>query len=320
MHVRRLIDRFVVDELSAKGEDAMRAHLRGCGACRAYFEEQTLLFRALARDPLRATPAEAVRIARRATGAEAPAQRALRDAVAGFLVFEPARAFAGALLVVLLATAGVVVAPRQGARTASAGVVHEPQNPVLAGTVRRAKASSVDGRPLSDGAPIASLSVLVVEEGGLLEVELARGGTLRVFPDSKLSLGPSGEQVVLERGKVWSIVEGGKGSFAVYSPHGTAEVLGTSFVVDATSPDATEVRVVEGRVKVTDAEDRGTVVVAAAQGTRLTPARAPTAPGRSSASDAAEWQRVLDRFFKNLEQGIKRGIDSLQRSISKGGR
>ncbi len=320
MHARGAVDRFLLDGLSRRAEARMRDHLRGCDGCQAYYDEQVSLLRALAGAPDRPTRAELARLAHIDEDVRATAP-SLWQRLASVLAFHPLRTALGACAVVLLivaATVGGRLVHTTRVATAATPDSVEHLAPVPAATIVRATAATLDGLPVKEGTSVPSMAVLVVAEGGLVEAELVRGGTLRVFPSTTLSLLPRGEQVVLAHGKVWCIVDTGKGPFLVTTPQGAAEVLGTSFIVDASADDATDVRVVEGKVAVTDAEDRGTVVVRAAETSRLTADARPTPARRGSGTDAAEWQRAFDRFFKDLGRGIQRGIDSLQRSISGG--
>ncbi|MBI5482285.1 MAG: zf-HC2 domain-containing protein, partial [Deltaproteobacteria bacterium] len=66
MHRRSTIDRYLAGDLPDAAEARLRAHLSGCARCRAYFDEQIALLRALAGDASRPTPAEGVRMVRRA--------------------------------------------------------------------------------------------------------------------------------------------------------------------------------------------------------------------------------------------------------------
>lgn len=62
MHVRKLITQYLADDLSSGRAKRMRRHLQDCAACRAYYDEQVRLMRALHGDPESVTPEETERM------------------------------------------------------------------------------------------------------------------------------------------------------------------------------------------------------------------------------------------------------------------
>lgn len=273
--------------LGANGERVARAHVATCTACRARYDEHALLRRALASASFDvATRAEDEGIARRALAQTHPAPHVARSSS-----FTRAIAFAGVAAAACIAL--FVVVSRPGASA-----------PVLAATVLHAKGATVGGAALVDGAPLLSGATLDVSPTGLVELNLVRGGTLRVFPDSTLTLTPRGEHVQLAHGKVWAIVDAGRGPFQVTTSEGSARVLGTSFLVE--NRDAvTDVKVVEGRVEVRSASvgRDAPVVVNGGERTRVAHGEHASAPRRYDAhDDRDQWQRFVDDLLQAMQQ------------------
>ena len=306
MHPRSRIERYVVDGLPAAAEQALRAHLEVCAPCRACYDEQRLLQRALAGDTRTPTAHETSQLQRRIVDAvfprppAAPSLRQRLEALVDRLLWTPPRSFiavGGAVAVLLLL------------------LLRVPGGSSPAATVLHARGASVAGVALVDGAVVEGLQVLELTKGGAVELELQRGGQLRVFGGTRLALGPRGESVVVERGKVWCLPAEGRGSFEVSTATATVRVLGTSFIVEA-SDERTDVRVVSGRVEVTDTDERGRVTLGRDEGTRVDRGQGPSPARKSSAAgDTREWQRFFDELFRNLRDGV----ETFKRGLKRGG-
>lgn len=307
MHPRSTIDRYVADGLPDEDERSLRAHLKSCSECRDYYDAQRVLFRAVAGDAQAPTPDELrlhSRLAAKTVFPDQPAARertTLRDLFERFF-WAPSRAWGFGAAAAAAAILLVVVLTRQGE-----GGEGDRAMP-LAGTIAHVEGATVDGQPLVQGRELRALEVVDVPKGGIVEVNLVRGGLVRVFPETRLALGARGESVVLHTGKVWCLPEEGKGGFEVTTSTATVRVLGTSFIVD-TDEEKTDVRVVGGSVEVTDTEERGRVRLQKEESTRVEQGRAPTTPRRASTtSDTQQWQRVFDQ----LGQAVRKGIESLE--------
>ncbi len=314
MHPKSTIERYVADGLPESDERELRRHLKECEECRAHYDRERLLMRALAGDANRATAVEtAMHQALAARAIFPPSEARPRVGASNFgalldrLVWAPARFWIGAATAALLLIA--ILLPLRNA----VGTM-----PVAA-TVLRAKGATITtagagGKELVEGSELRAIDVVQVASGGLVELVLARGGTLRVFPDTELALGARGESVALERGKVWCLPESGKGSFVVTTETATVRVLGTSFVVDATS-EITDVRVVSGSVEVEDSEGHGVVRLQQDEGTRVARGESPSPPRRASTSaDENEWERFLDELMRAIDNGVKAIQREMQRS------
>lgn len=310
MHPRAAIKRYAASGLDGVAEAQLRAHLSECGECRAYYDEQRLLARALAGDVLKPTSLEeeaiiartmAVAFVRPAAEPSTPLRRLRR-----VLAWRPALAFAG----VVLAAALVVV------------VVRRPASPVtreraIAAHVVHAQRAHIGDTALEDGAVVPALGIVELADDGVLELSVERGGSVRAYPGTRLALSERGESVVLDTGKVWCLVDAGKGSFEVSTKTALVHVVGTSFIVESRGDGATDVRVVSGKVDVTDGEERGTVTLTADQGTHVAVGAPPEPPRRVSTSrDVADWQRFLDRLLKQLQDGVRALSEKLQRGMT----
>ena len=141
---------------------------------------------------------------------------------------------------------------------------------------------------------------------GFAEFKLVRGGTVRAFPGARLSMRSGGEKVILDVGKVWCDVEGGKGVFLVRTPQSEAKVVGTSFVVEHTENGASEVRVMEGTVNVTATKGRGRVQVKSGHKTRVVEGAPPSKPTHySTKQDRLDWDPFLKRLWKDIKDATK---------------
>lgn len=312
MHPRSTIDRYVADGLLDEGaERELRAHLKGCAACRGYYDEQRSALRAVSGDVNEPTADEKRLHSRLALDTVFPAATAASSRrfspreLFERLFWSPARTWglgATALAAVILV---VVLMPKGGSGELP-----------LAATVARADGATRKGESLEVGGELRALDVVDVPRGALLEVELVRGGLVRVFPETRFALGPRGESVTLDKGKVWCLPEEGRGGFEVTTPSATVRVLGTSFVVDA-DDEKTDVRVVTGSVEVTDLDERGRVRLQTEESTRVVRGERPSAPRRANASaDTLQWQRVVDQLVRDIQKGFK----SLGRQLQQGRR
>lgn len=302
MHPKDTIARYVAEGLPEADERKVRAHLSSCESCRAFYDEQRTLMRALAGDVNAPTKGELSlqsALAVRAvfpTENDAPAKR--RAPLVDFvdrLLWAPARTLALPLGVVAVLLIAVVMAPSL-----------EDAVPVpLSAHVVHATAASIDGEPLVKGQEVRARDAIRVKKGGMLELSLVRGGTVRVFPGSALALGARGETVELRDGKIWCLPDEGKGRFEVTTKTATVRVLGTSFIVDATA-ERTDVRVVSGRVEVVDRGARGRVTLARDESTRVEMGRPPTPPRRADVNDdTREWHRFFERLLDDLARSMK---------------
>ncbi|MFN7133766.1 MAG: TonB-dependent receptor plug domain-containing protein, partial [Myxococcales bacterium] len=134
-----------------------------------------------------------------------------------------------------------------------------------------------------------------------------RGGSVRVFPNTVLSLSPRGSEVRLLKGKVWCEIERVGEGFRVRTADAEARVIGTSFVVEAQPGKATEVRVVHGEVEVEDLQGRGRVAVRANEKSRVPAGEAPSPVTRySPQEDVSAWERLLRDLGRAIERGLRR--------------
>lgn len=276
--------------LDEGGERRARTHVASCPSCRARYDEHALLRRALAGASFNdATRVEDQGVVRRVLAQTHPAPAA--NAQGHSRKNQAIIAFAGIAAAAACVALFVVVA-RPGADA-----------PVLAATVLHAKGATLDGKALTDGAALYSGAALDVAPSGLVEMDLVRGGTLRVFPDTALSLAPRGEEVRLTRGKVWAIVDAGRGPFLVQTDNGSARVLGTSFLVEKRDA-ATDVKVVQGRVEVRSAAAKEqSVVVNGGERTRIARGERVATPRRYDArDDGDQWQSFFDDLVKAVQQ------------------
>ncbi|MHB1844862.1 MAG: FecR domain-containing protein [Deltaproteobacteria bacterium] len=318
MHPRRTaIDRLVLGESSPAEEARLRNHLRRCARCRTTFDELVVLARALAGDPRRPTRAEEERIVRRAIAGAGFRPKRPKAAFGELFVWHPFAATALALGLLLGLGAALrpllhPAAPSRSVELARPSLPAPPRQaiaatapPAPAGRLLRSRGARVDGHPAPDGSPIpAGARVEVGAEPA--ELEVARGGTLRLYPRSGVTVGAGGERVELERGKVWCVLEHNGRPFTVATDRGEARVRGTSFVVERRDDGDTDVRVVSGKVEVEDRAHRGELLVEGGQQSRLR-AESPPSPPRhyTSARDRQDW----DDAFSGLVRRLRRLID-----------
>ena len=314
MHLSRgAMQRYLAHDVSAAAERRTRRHLVGCARCRARCDEESALLRALAGDARRATPAEDARVVRQALAAAGLSlprpQRSLFDAI----VDAPVRfALVAAAILVLLVGGGIGIGGAiHGARRQPAIAKRPSGAPAaadnVAGTLAMARGVTVDGKPATSGDVVAAGSEVAVGAHGLAELDVVRGGRVRLYPGARVALSVRGERVSLERGKVWCQVDKGRGRFAVRTDRAEARVLGTSFVVDRAASGDTDVRVIEGTVEVEDADRRGSVRVRGGQRTAVVARSAPSEPrSYDGHSDSDEWKRFFDELGRALDDAFKK--------------
>jgi len=299
VHPRDTIARYVTLGLPDAEAHTLRKHLASCADCRAFYDEQRVLLRALAGDANAPTPDEVALhrgLAIRAIFGESPvdARPTLGDVV-DRLLWVPLRTWTlGAVALTALVIASLAVLRPSG-----------PNIEPLAARVAHATAATLGVEPLLKGSEVRAGDPLVVKKGGMLELELVRGGTVRVFSESRLALGARGETVSLESGKIWCIPDEGRGRFEVSTSTASVRVLGTSFIVESRA-ERTDVRVVSGRVEVVDHGARGKVQLKRDESTHVTAGRAPSPARRASTSaDTSEWQRFFDQLLNDLKRSMK---------------
>jgi ferric-dicitrate binding protein FerR (iron transport regulator) len=141
---------------------------------------------------------------------------------------------------------------------------------------------------------------------GLAELELVRGGRVRLYPRTRLTLLPQGETIELVEGKVFCEIEPGHGRFIVHTDRGEARVLGTSFVVEKLPGGDTDVRVLSGRVEVEDTGHHGIVRVSDGQRTRLA-IDAPPLPALhyDPQTDRMQWDQALRKLGRGLDRTLR---------------
>jgi ferric-dicitrate binding protein FerR (iron transport regulator) len=339
MHSRGTIDRYLAGDLGDEAAALLRAHLKECARCREYFDDQVRLLRALAGDASRPTPAEGVRMVRRAvTGAGLslpPQPRAAQPAPRRSpLRLRPLLAAAATAVVLIGAvalwrglrpTGGPAPAPIAAAPTGAPAPVpatlpaSAPAPEVLlAGRLTQARRATLDGQPAAVGAEVRGGAVLHVAAGGHAEVALERGGRLRLYPQAQARVAGR-DEVDLAGGRVWCQIDPGHGGFRVHTDEADARVVGTSFVVERQA-DRTDVRVMSGAVDVQDAGKRGVVRVKARERTRVEKRTAPSRVKRyAPEGDSGDWdhlvadiRRALKRTGKAIEKGLKSLGDKLK--------
>ncbi len=299
MHSEKQIDRYLADGLGGAEETALRTHLRGCAECLAYYDRQVALYRALAGDSTRPSPSELARLERLAlTGAglaphEPDAREGLVARLAALVIWNPRPAFAAAAALLLVAGAALLMS--------------RPPPAVPSATLVAARDVTVAGARAAEKQILLSGATVVVAEGGVAELSLERGGRVRVFPGTELSLEPRGSTVNLVRGRVWCDVERNGDGFRVRTADAEARVLGTSFVVEADPGKATEVRVVHGVVEVEDREGKGKVEVKAGQKSQVRAGQAPGPVRRyTPEEDTGMWDRLLRAIGRTIETVVRK--------------
>jgi hypothetical protein len=312
------LDQLVLADLSVATEARRFSHLRGCDRCRNAYDERISLHRALAGHPERPTRAEEERVVRRAlAGAEFRLPRPQPEPrLADLLIWHPAvAAGAFAVLLVLVATGlrlGLRAAPpTPPPQLVAQAAVPAPDAfpvpapvpaPPPAARLASARGALVNGRDATAGVELAAGSTLEVNRG-VAELSVARGGTVRVFPETTLTVGADGERVQLSKGKVWCILDHNNRPFTVATSLGEARAVGTSFIVEQRGDEETDVRVLQGLVDVEDHDQLGLVHLHADQQTRLRASGAPTAPRRyAPAHDRSAWEEFFSSFIRTLKR------------------
>lgn len=296
MHLKYNIDLYISEGLPPKAEARLRKHLRICSRCRSYYDRQTAVYRALSGDPDNPTPQEEerlVRLVRQNVGlqpAEQPPEE--KPGFWGRVFWTPAPMLATAILLAILATAGA----------AYSLLIASPGDSIIAAKLVTSRNVELDGVPL-DAKTSADLSIragvkLAVGPGGFAQLSLKQGGSVRVFPDSTLSLSGPGEILELAGGKVWCLVDPVHVPFAIpfMVRTDTAEVrsIGTSFAVEILPSGETDVRVAKGTVEVRETRSGDAIRVEGCYETRIAPGNPPSPPDRYSPKhDRLEWNAVI---------------------------
>lgn len=300
MHTRTSrIDRYLQDNLAPRSGEKLRRHLRDCPDCRDHYDRQVILLRALAGDTESPTEQEderMVRLAMQAAGLPPEREAERRRG----LPYIPVPAFAAAAVLLVVVALGLWLALRPG-------------EPVIAAQLVKAKNLTLDGIAADTRVfkkiPIRSGEMLAVEKNGFAELSLARGGTVRIYSRTVLSLSREGDLVDLGLGKVWCIVGSTNRPFVVRTDVAEARVVGTSFVVEREKSGETEVRVMKGEVEVKNVDQEEKVRVGSGKQTRVAADQPPTPPSRYDPDeDESQW----DAFVRELKLGVKRAIRDIQ--------
>ena len=294
------IDRYLQGGLPPRAEGKLRDHLRGCKSCRDRYDDQVVLLRALAGDeeiPTKQEDERMVHLALTAAGLPPAQEPEERRSIPYIPV--PAFAVAAVLLLVVLSL-GLWLALR-------------PAEPVIAAQLIKARNVTLDGvaadTRIFKKIPIRDGEMLAVEKRGFAELMLARGGTVRIYPRTILSLYGPGERVDLGMGKVWCIVKPSGMPFLVRTDVAEARVVGTSFVVEREKSGETEVRVMKGEVEVKNVNKEKKVRVRGGSRTRVAADQPPSPPRRyDPKDDESQW----DAFLRELKRGVKRAIRDIQ--------
>lgn len=329
VHLRRAIDRFMDSGLGPGAERQLRAHLRACAPCRAYYDRQQVLLRALAGDPSRPTPAEHTRAVARARQVPATALPIRPDgraqagwcarpvgliAVTWYRLLLVVPRWSWAAVGLLLALSFILALRSSSQPERVSGSLQQPATPVVVARLSKGRAVSAAGHPVRLGASIMSDTLLATGSHGLAELELAGGGQVRIFPGSRLTFVGSPEQLNLEQGTIWCLVTGRPG-FLVRTAEAEAVVAGTSFLVEARG-GATEVRVVSGTVRVRDRAGSGQIEVSANHRTRVVEGQAPgpLRPYRAE-DDLDRWARFFGELLRALGEGLEKTGRELKRLL-----
>ncbi len=277
-HSRWLIDLHLADGLPAPLEQRLRSHLRGCERCRAYYDENVRLLRAVRGGA--PGMGELARIERLALGAISGSTPG-RVAVWGV-----AGAAVAAALIAFVAYAAL--ATDEVGRVASAGTL------------------TIEGAPARVGDDVPE-GALVVAVKGTSELSLEGGRTVLLTEGTAVRVGAKGAVATLEAGRARFSVEPEQRQFVVVAGEASVEVQGTVFTVDRREKDEVLVHVERGRVRV--AGKKNAVVVSAGQATlvRSGSAAAPRRSGRYIVDDAAEAVRQLRlELQRELQRTLQR--------------
>jgi hypothetical protein len=303
MHLNYNIDLYLSEGLSPKAESRLRSHLRTCDRCRSVYDEQVTVHRALAGNPDIPTPQEEERLLRlilQDTGLRLPErQPEEKPGLMGRIFWAPAPVLAATALFLVLAMAGLIF----NLLPTSLG------DPVIAAHLTEGRNLMLDGKPVDAGISgqlaVRAGTKLEVGRGGFAELSLQRGGSVRVYPESSLSLSGPGELLELSSGKVWCLVEPGavlfKAPFTVRTDVAEVRAIGTSFLVERRQSGETDVRVAKGVVEVEDIRTGEAVLIEGCYKTRITPGSSSNPPGRYSPKhDRSDWNAVFEKEGKPL--------------------
>lgn len=316
MHPRDDIERYLAEGLPAEAEQALRSHLRDCASCRGVYDDELRLRRALAGAPHQPTRAEDTRLRQlvlaRAGLAPTPSVIAAPRRALGQRIREQPWYFvmpvAAAAIALLIGAWGL--RPGRQLPPPISPPIETPSAPVASITaahLKQAKDAALDGTAVGAGTAVSAGAVVAVGAEGLAELELVRGGRVRLFSNTRLKMTPRGESIELLSGKIWCEVESGRGRFMVRTERGEARVLGTSFVVDRAAVGDTEVRVLSGIVEVEDAAHRGIVRVTGGQRTRLLDGEAPARALRyDTQADLDAWEQSLRKLGRDVERTLRK--------------
>lgn len=291
------IDRYLQDDLAPRAGEKLRSHLRDCPACRNRYDRQVVLLRALDGDVDKSTKQEDERMVRLALQAAGlPQETEERRS----LPYVPVPAFAAAAVLLLVVALGLWLALR-------------PAEPVIAAQLLKAKNLTLDGAAADTRifkmVPIRSGEILEVGKKGFAELLLVRGGKVRLYSRTALSLSGTGELVELGLGKVWCIVKPATVPFVVRTDVAEVLVLGTSFVVERERDGDTEVRVMKGEVEVKNVTQEKKVRVKGGTRIRVAAGKPPSEPRHYDPDDdESQW----DAFVRELKRGVKRAIRDIQ--------
>lgn len=298
MHLNHNIDLYISEGLSPRAESRLRNHLRTCSRCRSFYDKQVVVHRALAGNPDVPTPQEEERLVRlvlQNTGLRLPEQQTEeRPGLMGRIIWAPVPTLAAAALVLVLAITGLAFSLLSASS----------EDLVIAAHLTEGRNIVLDGKPVdirtSGELAVRANMKLEVGPGGFAKLSLQRGGSVRVFPESTLSLSGPGELLELSGGKVWCLVEPGNVPFAVPFTVSTdvAEVraIGTSFLIERRQPGETGVRVAKGVVEVSNTRTGEAVRVEGCHETRIAPGSSTNSPGRYSPKrDRSDWNAVLSK-------------------------
>lgn len=301
MHLNHNIDLYLSEGLSPKAEARLRSHLRDCNRCRDYYDRQVTVHRALAGNPGVPTPQEEERLLRlvmQRTGLRLSEQQPKqRPGLMGRILWAPAPALAVAFVVLVFAFAGLTY---KLVSTSFGG-------PVIAAHLTGGRNLELNGIPVNiqtaDELFVLEGTRLAVGPGGFAKLSLQRGGSVRVFPGSTLSLSGPGEVLELSSGKVWCLVEPSGAWFAdaftVKTDIAEVRVIGTSFLVERRQSGETDVRVAKGVVEVRDIGTGEAVRIEGCHRTRVISGSSPYPPGRYSPKfDRSDWNVILGKTEK----------------------
>lgn len=296
MHLNHNIDLYLSEGLPPRAEARLRGHLRTCGRCRAFYDKQVVVHRTLAGNPGLPTPQEEERLVRlvlQKTGLRLPEpQPEEKPGLTGRILWAPAPALAAAAVLLVLVIAGL----------AYSLLVALPGDPVIAAHLMKGRNLELDGAPVNAQAPgelIVRAGVkLEVGPGGFAELSLKRGGSVRVFPESTLTLSGPGELVELSGGRIWCLVDPVnmlfEVPFTVKTDLAEVRAIGTSFIVERRKSGETDVRVAKGVVEARDIKTGEAVQIDGCHEARIVPGGSIPSTGRYSPKyDRSDWNAVL---------------------------